>query len=64
MLNIVYLKEEDPIIRILPRERYFNILNNVHKDCRPVGRDKMVNCVKSRYYIGKKTAKEILAEKE
>lgn len=43
-----------PTVRIIPREQYFDILSEVHKSCGHGGRDKILNLIKTRFYIPKK----------
>lgn len=45
---------KDPIIRIVPRNQYFTILEEVHISCGHGGRDKMTQAIKSKFYIPKK----------
>ncbi|CAH4036853.1 unnamed protein product [Pieris brassicae] len=42
---------EEPIIQIVAREDYFDILLSAHKSCGHGGRDKIVYCLKSKLYI-------------
>ncbi|XP_063388006.1 uncharacterized protein LOC134673882 [Cydia fagiglandana] len=44
----------DPTIRIIPRNEYFRILEEVHISCGHGGRDKMTQAIKSKFYIPKK----------
>ncbi|CAF4872984.1 unnamed protein product [Pieris macdunnoughi] len=42
---------EEPIIQIVAREDYFDILLSAHKSCGHGGRDKIVYSLKSKFYI-------------
>lgn len=45
---------DDPTIRIIPVEKYFEILKEVHKTVGHGGRLKMIQHIKNRLYIPKK----------
>lgn len=45
---------KDPMTLIIPREEYFEVLMEAHKSCGHGGRDKILNLIKSRFYIPKK----------
>lgn len=47
-------KPQNQPIRILPREKYFDVLLDIHTLCKHGGRDKMLNYIKNKYYIPKK----------
>lgn len=42
----------DPTVRIIPRNEYFGILEEIHKSCGHGGRDKMIHAI-STYIIVK-----------
>ncbi|RVE42516.1 hypothetical protein evm_012838 [Chilo suppressalis] len=47
-------KTDGSIIRILPREQYFDVLAEIHKSSGHGGRDKILYEIKNKYYIPKK----------
>ncbi|CAB3234185.1 unnamed protein product [Arctia plantaginis] len=44
----------EPTVRIVPREQYFDLLSEIHLSCGHGGRDKMLQDIKSKFYIPKK----------
>nr|XP_049705316.1 SCAN domain-containing protein 3-like [Helicoverpa armigera] len=45
---------EETVIRILPREQYYDFLTEIHRSSEHGGRDKMLHCIKTKYYIPKR----------
>ncbi|CAH0723933.1 unnamed protein product, partial [Brenthis ino] len=52
---------KDPIVLIVPREKYFDVLLETHKSLKHGGRDKMVHSLKKKYYIPIKAVEIFIA---
>ncbi|XP_072946622.1 KRAB-A domain-containing protein 2-like [Epargyreus clarus] len=50
-----------PIVRILPREQYFDMLLDIHKFLGHAGRDRILLNIKNKYYIPKKAIELFLS---
>ncbi|XP_053599902.1 KRAB-A domain-containing protein 2-like [Plodia interpunctella] len=47
-------KPEDPAIRVIPLEQYFDLLWQIHNELDHGGRDKMIYVIKNKFYVQKK----------
>lgn len=51
----------DPTTLIIPRDEYFEVLNETHKSCSHGGRDKITQALKNKFYIPKKAVEIFVA---
>ncbi|XP_060800680.1 KRAB-A domain-containing protein 2-like [Amyelois transitella] len=52
---------DDPIVRVIPIEQYFDLINQFHIELNHCGRDKICQVIKNKYYVQKKAIEIYIA---